>query len=508
MKHLLFTLLLVTQGAFALTEKNSDLFEELQSMDALLFERAFNKCELNILDEILHPGLEFYHDQSGRQDRATFIQSTQDNICSSLDRKPLRKLLKGSLSVFEMKNAGKTYAALQSGEHEFFIKETGKSKYKTSIAKFTNLWVKVDNAWKLKRAYSFDHQKPKKIYPDLETENQFSIGDNKPLFKYDSEIRTLLAENKIPSVAIGVIENGQLQQVRVFGDQKNHLQPSMQGLYNVASLTKPVVALVVLKLVDSGRWDLDDPLAKFYIDQDLQGDVLLNTLTTRHVLSHQSGFANWRHLSSDNKLSFQFAPGTQYQYSGEGFEYLRRSVEAKFNRPFEEIATQELFAPLGMQDTHFYWTDHVDSQRYQAEHDENGQALSLEKHVDANAADNLITSAEDYGKFMVHILQGADISKDLYNDMVAKQVAVKEGVDFSLGWERFNDLSLSKSEPEFALQHTGSDKGTKAIAVMLPNTKRGLLVLSNSENAGVLWPKILMEYFGEVGENLISANMR
>lgn len=328
------------------------------------------------------------------------------------------------------------------------------------------------------------------------------------LFDDDLKVRALLNKHKIPSLSIGVIESGKLQQIRVFGSKENIIKPSTNSFYNVASLTKPIVAMVVLKLVDKGLWNLDGPLSKYYIDEDLKNDATVHDLTTRHVLSHQSGFANWRRLSKDKKLMFDFPPGMQYQYSGEGFEFLRKAIEEKFNKPFEDIAAAELFKPLKMNDTYFYWTNEINQERYQLEHDKAGKPIKYKQHKSANAADNLLTTVEDYSKFMVHILDGGGISKDLYEEMISKQVSVKKGVSFSLGWELFTDLGPWENTNEFALQHTGADTGVRAIAVILPNSNRGLVILSNSENAGNLWPKILMEYFGEVGEKLITANMQ
>jgi len=365
-------------------------------------------------------------------------------------------------------NNGQTYGALQSGEHDFYIQEPDKALIKTSIAKFSHLWVLVNGEWKLKRVLSFDHQEPKLHYPSEKVERDLDAGYRPGLFGKETEIKDLLVRHKIPSLALGVIENGQLQQVRIFSAGG---KSPMHGLYNVASLTKPVVALVALKLINDGRWNLDGSLAEHYVDADLEGHPMLDKLTTRHVLSHQTGFPNWRYQAKDKKLTFMFEPGGNYQYSGEGFEYLRKAIEAKFSKPFAEIAKNELLEPLDMSDTHFYWTDQVDQSRYQPEHDGKGNVIELPKHTKLNAADNLITSVEDFSKFMVYLLNGADLDPKLYKEM-------------------------------------GNDSGTNALAIMLPNSKRGLVILSNSDNATKLWTKIVSEHYGDLGKKLISANLR
>ena len=87
-----------------------------------------------------------------------------------------------------------------------------------------------------------------------------------------------------------------------------------------------MTAIVTLKLVEKGLWDLDEPVYKYHIDKDIKNSPELKKLTTRHILSHQSGFPNWRHLTESQRLSFEFEQGTQFQYSGEGFEYLRKAL--------------------------------------------------------------------------------------------------------------------------------------------------------------------------------------
>jgi CubicO group peptidase (beta-lactamase class C family) len=151
---------------------------------------------------------------------------------------------------------------------------------------------------------------------------------NKNADNFDSdEIQKLLNENKIPALGIGIIQDANLTQVKVFGElQKGRIAP-LDTIFNVASLTKPVVALLTLKLVSLGKWNLDEPLDKYWIDPDIKNDPRHKKLTTRLVLSHQTGFPNWRWLNKSKKLEFAYEPGTRYQYSGEGFEYLRKALE-------------------------------------------------------------------------------------------------------------------------------------------------------------------------------------
>ncbi|MHC9088169.1 serine hydrolase [Tenacibaculum sp. IMCC1] len=491
-------LILTAKNSVAQVANNSNLFIELKKADSLIFNEGFNKCNYSALKKVLHKDLEFFHDQNGTQNLEQFYKSFSNSICSNPNFKPIRKLVDETQKVFPLKNNGEIYGAIQAGEHIFYIKEPNKKLYATERGKFTHTWVLESGQWKVKRILSYEHKPPTKDYGV-----KFNADYAYKLFDNDKEIEKLLERHKIPSIAIGLIKNGKIQQIRTFGNKTAKQPISNNSIYKVASLTKPITAFVVLKLIDEGKWNLDEPVSKYFIDKDIKNSKYLDKLTTRHILSHQSGFPNWRYLTDSKKLHFQFEPGTKWQYSGEGLEYLRKAIEKKFKRPFEDIAKEKLFNPLGMNNTHFYWTNEIDENQYAVEHNENGKPIHYEKYSVANASANLLTTVEDYSKFLEYILNGADLSKKTYNEFLKVQANEKDGIDWSLGMQMLSDLPNN----ETAFMHTGGDYGTKTIALLLNNSKQGLVLFSNSENGMVLWQKIISEYFGAVGEEIVRRNL-
>lgn len=477
---------------------DSHLFLELKKADSLLFNEGFNKCNLPVLQSLVHADLQFMHDQNGIQSKDEFFKGFQESICSKPNIKPIRKLTNGSLIVYPLMNEGRLYGAVQMGQHEFYIKEPNKELRFTVNGKFIHTWLLENGKWKLFRALSYDHQHPEK-YPEM-----FEDNYPFPLFNNDSEIETLIKELKIPSLTIGYIENGKIQQIRAFGEQKPHIPIADNSIYKVASLTKPVTAIITLKLAEAGKWNLDEPLSKYYVDSEVKDSPYLSKLTTRTILSQKSGFPNWRYLREDKKLVFEFEPGTKFQYSGEGYEYLRKALEKKFNKSLEKIASEVLFIPLKMNDTHYYWTKNTDESRYAVESDKEGNPIPFERYYQSNAAANLLTTVGDYGKFLISILNNAELSTALYNDFVNPQTNVKEGIYWGLGMQVFPDLP----NDEFALVHTGGDDGTKCLAILLPKSKRGLIIFINSENGLKIWKKIIEEYFGDVGKEIVRRNLK
>ena len=313
---------------------------------------------------------------------------------------------------------------------------------------------------------------------------------------FEKNIPGWLKETNVPAAGIGIIENGKLKYVKVFGEIKTGVPAPANTIFQVASLTKPVVEILTLQLVTTGEWKLDEPLANYWVDPDVQNDPRHQTLTTRHVLTHQSGFPNWR----SKKLEFTADPGTKVNYSGEGLEYLRRALEKKFNQPLEQLAKKRLFQSYGMKETRFFWDASMDESRFAVAHNKEGKPYDIHKNTTANAADLLLTTVEDYGKFAVNVLKGKGLSKAVFADMVRPQAAYPSGKNlfFGLGWMIMPDLSNG----EYALIHTGSDPGVSTVVVLLPKSQRGLIVFTNGDNGTQVWTRILAEAI-DVGKEML-----
>lgn len=302
----------------------------------------------------------------------------------------------------------------------------------------------------------------------------------------DEKVPTWIKENKVPCVGIGIIENGELKYAKVFGELQENVLAPKNTIFNIASITKPVVAVVTLKLIESGSWSLDERLDKYWIDPDLLNDTLLKKLTTRHVLSHQSGFPNWR---AGKKLKFEFEPGAKFQYSGEGFEYLRKSLEQKYNKSLAEISDSILFKPLGMSSTWYFWNDSIKNTRFAFGHNSDGNIYVGQDWGYSNAAASLLTTIDDFSKFMIHVINGAGLSKELFNEMIKSQVNIKENISKGLGWGIVFDLP----NKEYALEHGGSNPGFQSMAILLPESKRGIVVFTNGDNGLFVYNNIITE---------------
>ena len=80
-------------------------------------------------------------------------------------------------------------------------------------------------------------------------------------------------------------------------------------------------------------------------------------------------------------------------------EYLRKALENKFGKPLQELAKEFVFQPLGLKDTDYIWHKNTVETRFAIGYDKDLQPYPTEKQITANAADDLITTIEDYGTF-------------------------------------------------------------------------------------------------------------
>jgi len=264
-----------------------------------------------------------------------------------------------------------------------------------------------------------------------------------------------------------------------------------QTVFEAASLSKPVFAYAVLRMADRGEWDLDQPLWAILEYERLAHDERAKQLTTRHVLTHTTGLPNW----GGTPLEFIADPGEKWGYSGEGFVYLQRAVEARTGLTLEEIAQREVLAPLGMTSTHYVWVGPYDSLSA-IPHRELGDPVSKRRPETGNAAASLHTTATDYARFVTAIMNGEGLDPATHAAMLTPATNVSgagqgysaeagEYVAWGLGW----GLQDGRRGPSF--WHWGDNGGFRCFVVAYPEHGDALVYFTNSENGLAVGPAIL-----------------
>jgi len=129
-----------------------ELFNEIATMDSLLFNVAFNKCNFDLFDSIINEDLEFYDDRTGLNVlREKELESFKDRCGTNNISKVKRKLV--SMEVYPLNH----YGAVQIGIHGFYMNGNTEDEL-VEIAKFIHVWQNVNEKWKVTRVISYDHK--------------------------------------------------------------------------------------------------------------------------------------------------------------------------------------------------------------------------------------------------------------------------------------------------------------------------------------------------------------
>lgn len=326
--------------------------------------------------------------------------------------------------------------------------------------------------------------------PLANAQSGHSVKPDRSVVRLQADIPTLMKEADIPGMSIAVVRNGRLAWHSTFGVKSTQSARPVDDntVFEAASLSKPVFAYAVLKLVEQGKLGLDVPLTTYLPQPYLENDPRLEKITARLVLSHRTGFPNWR--GDGNPLSIHFTPGERFSYSGEGFVYLQRAVEQIEGKPLNDVMNALVFAPLGMTSSSYVWRPDFD-ERTATGHDSDESPQDLWKPKEAGAASTLNTTARDYALFVAAIVNGVGLKPATLREMETPQIAVnpecticteKEPTELSrnlfwgLGW------GIQKNGNDMSLWHWGDNGSFKCFVVANPARKSGVMMFTNSEN--------------------------
>jgi CubicO group peptidase (beta-lactamase class C family) len=242
------------------------------------------------------------------------------------------------------------------------------------------------------------------------------------------DIPQLLEKADVPGLSVSLIRDGELVWIGAFGVMNAETKKPVNNetVFEAASLSKPVFAYAILKLVDEGKLNLDTPLNKYLGNNyDVVNDDRINLITARRVLSHTSGFPNWRDNDGTKTLLIHFTPGEKFSYSGEGIVYLSKVAEKITGMAFEDFMQKYALQPLGMTASSYIWQDRFDALKAYR-HDMIGKLSGRNQppggHAGAvpeqgNAAASLCTTAGDYAKFVITMLSGTGLKKETWEQM-------------------------------------------------------------------------------------------
>lgn len=236
----------------------------------------------------------------------------------------------------------------------------------------------------------------------------------------DKLYRDYATRNNVPGLGFGLVVDGKLVygQGAGFADLTTKRPATAQSQFRIASMTKSLTAMAILKLRDEGKLRLDDPAADYVPELRMLKPLTTDApaITVRHLLTHAAGFPEdnpWgdRQLADSEAEFTQFlkggislsnAPGVAYEYANLGFALLGRIITNVTKQPYQQYITKAIFKPLGMNSTLWDYqkadpAKYVNGYRWQE-----GAYLPEVPLADGSwgAMGGLITTVEDFAKYM------------------------------------------------------------------------------------------------------------
>lgn len=313
-------------------------------------------------------------------------------------------------------------------------------------------------------------------------------------------IQQVMKQKHLPSFAVTLVDDQNIVWQETFGlanIEKNQLAEP-DTVYRLWSVAKAFTAIETLRLVEDGLVDLDTPITEYIPDFALQSRFPdSEPITIRSILTHRSGLprngCHWiefnpnvlAELVASLKDCYQVYPvGYRYKYSNVGFNLLGYLIEEMRGVFFPDYLRDELFLPLGMENTTFL-RSHLPAQAEVASGYEfyEGEYYLYEQGDTTNlASGNLYGTIEDMGKFMQLIFRNGEangaqlIAPETLQGMFVEQTSsARDPQTMGLGWKTNRVLGSE----QLVWHDGGPSDGTGSLVAFLPERKLGVVLIAN-----------------------------
>jgi CubicO group peptidase (beta-lactamase class C family) len=335
----------------------------------------------------------------------------------------------------------------------------------------------------------------------------------------DSTVLTYMTAEMVPGLALALIHDGKVVYRKAYGlrDHAAKLPLTAETVMYGASLTKATFAYFVMQLVDEGKLDLDRPISAYLPKPlpeypryaDLRDDNRWSRLTMRMLLSHTTGFANFRWIEPDKRLRFHRDPGTRYGYSGEGIMLAQRVIEEALRIDVGAEMERRIFKPFGMKRSSMVWREDFAANLAQ-DYTLDGEPYRHRRWEEAGAAGSLDTTLDDWSEFLAAVVRGQGLSAKARSEMIGRHIEIDSETQFPTLQERRTDrwksigLGYGIGWGVFDTRHgraffkEGHDEGTANYALCIAEKRACILMLSNSVRAELIFATLVQRLFGDV----------
>lgn len=321
------------------------------------------------------------------------------------------------------------------------------------------------------------------------------IFNNIESCSFDEIVSCLMRDYTIPGLSAAIIKNGKINLLKYYGVKNVQSKEPVTDstIFIAASLTKPVFAYLILKLQDEEKINIDVPLhsyipievlEKYFIRHSLNekgfNSNWFKKITGRMVLSHTTGLPMY---SPSRPLEITFEPGTQFRYSPYAFGLLEIAVYFVLNVDISSFTGTELndimrkyvFDPLDMKHSSMIWEDRFETNAVVGHNLFMTTPGKYLRNIKASSAASLYTTAEDYARFLIAVIDGKGLKKETAAEMLLPQINLTEENNFwGLG------LGLEKTANDYYFWQWGDYGYFKSFALASRTKKDGIVFFTNS----------------------------
>lgn len=330
---------------------------------------------------------------------------------------------------------------------------------------------------------------------------------------------------KIPGVSIAIINNNKIEWSKGYGILKagGATPVTPESYFEAGSVSKLIVAAIVLHYVEAGKLSLDEDVNKYLKSWQVPENEFTKEkkVTLRLLLSHQSGLPFLNMMWYDGKIGVpslvqvvkgeapawnkaaipELVPGSRWQYSNIGYVLIQLLLEDVLGKPLAQIAEETIFDPLGMKSSTYNYPLKEEFRRSEAmPHNKNGEPCEPAMHGSAHAQGGLVTTPTDLAKFTIELMlayQGK--SNVIFSQGMAEKLFNREReIDF-YGLPMAEGLGVFlRGGEHFSFNHTGYNwPGAGSWLEGCPDSGKGVVLMVNGENAMFLELEVLAAIFNE-----------
>lgn len=303
----------------------------------------------------------------------------------------------------------------------------------------------------------------------------------------DKAVAAEMQRQSIPGVAVAVIQNGKVIKIKGYGlaNVELNVPVTTETAFKIGSISKPMIAIGVMKLVEDGKIKLDDRVSKYFPD----APEAWKDVTIKHLLSHTSGImreapafdpfkvqADYDVIKSAFTEPLVFQPGEKYQYCNVGYFSLAEIISRVSGKPWAQYLDEILFRPNKMTATRVTSNTEIIANRGSG-YAFRGKLSNEESFRALRPSGAFYSSIADMVSWALTFESGITIKKDTIRSMW-RPVRLKDGKNapYGFGW------AVGNLRGKNVVGHGGSLSGFRSDLTIFEDDKLTVIVLTNLSN--------------------------